>query len=313
MGCIICASLLISRWLPERIQNKSYIGLSKCQVRIRRKTNSTFDLGTDWLTIIIIKTLKYTGLTHIFVSFSLQCNHARYGLPSSFYKWGNRSQKTEITFQGHTNVNGRTRFETGLSDSKSRAVPTRLQNHGCLVNTTGVKVLRTKFPCIFCSCPSSQPSLAPSLHMTYKVMLFIEWELITYPHFTSTILQFQKERKEKRKGKKVVNFQMFKFDLEKAEEPVIKLPTSNGSSKKQKHSRKTSISVLLIMPKLLTVWITINCGKFWKRWKFQTTWPATWETCMQVRKQQFELDMEQQTGSKQKKEYVKPVYCHPAY
>ena len=46
------------------------------------------------------------------------------------------------------------------------------------------------------------------------------------------------------------------------------------------------------------VWITINCGKFWKRWEYQTTWPASWETCMQVRKQQLELDMEKQTGSK---------------
>ena len=46
------------------------------------------------------------------------------------------------------------------------------------------------------------------------------------------------------------------------------------------------------------VWITINCGKFWKSWKHQTTWPASWEICMQVRKQQLELDMEQQTGLK---------------
>ena len=46
------------------------------------------------------------------------------------------------------------------------------------------------------------------------------------------------------------------------------------------------------------VWITINCGKFWKRWEYQTTWPASWETCMQIKKQQLELDMEQQTGSK---------------
>ena len=52
------------------------------------------------------------------------------------------------------------------------------------------------------------------------------------------------------------------------------------------------------MPKPLTVWITINCGKFWKRWEYQTTRPAFWETYMQVRKQQLELDMEQQTGSK---------------
>ena len=95
-----------------------------------------------------------------------------------------------------------------------------------------------------------------------------------------------------------VNFQMFKLVLEKAEEPEIKLPASAGSLKKQESSRKTSISVLLTMLKPLTVWITINCGKFWKRWEYQTTWPASWETYMQVRKQQFELDMEQQTGSK---------------
>ena len=95
-----------------------------------------------------------------------------------------------------------------------------------------------------------------------------------------------------------VNFQMFKLVLEKAEKPEIKLPTSIGSWKKQESSRKTSISALLTMPKPLTVWITINCGKFWKRWEIQTTWPASWETYMQVRKQQLELDMEQQTGSK---------------
>jgi len=67
---------------------------------------------------------------------------------------------------------------------------------------------------------------------------------------------------------------------------------------KAESSRKTSISALLTLPKSLTVWITINCGKFWKRWEYQTTWPASWETYMQVRKQQLELDMEQQTGSK---------------
>ena len=95
-----------------------------------------------------------------------------------------------------------------------------------------------------------------------------------------------------------VNFQMFKLVLEKAEEPKTKLLTSAGSWKKQESSRKTSISALLTMPKPLTVWITINCGKFFKRWEYQTTWSASWEICMQVRKQQLELDMEEQTGSK---------------
>ena len=109
-----------------------------------------------------------------------------------------------------------------------------------------------------------------------------------------------------------VNFLMFKLVLEKAAEPEIKLPISAGSMKKQKSSRKTSISALLTMPKPLTVWITIN-WKFWKRWEYQTTWPASWEICVQVRKQQLELDMEQQTGSKEEKEDVKAVYCHSAY
>ena len=59
-----------------------------------------------------------------------------------------------------------------------------------------------------------------------------------------------------------MSFQMFKLDLEKAEEPEIKLPISAGSWKKQESSGKTSISALLTMPKPLTVWITINCGKF---------------------------------------------------
>ena len=92
--------------------------------------------------------------------------------------------------------------------------------------------------------------------------------------------------------------QMFKLVLEKGEESEIKLPTSAGSSKEQESSRKTSVSALLTMPKPLTVWITINCGKFFKTWEYQTTWPASWEICMQVRKQQLELDMEHQTGSK---------------
>ena len=78
----------------------------------------------------------------------------------------------------------------------------------------------------------------------------------------------------------------------------IKLPTSIRSLKKQESSKKTSTSALLIMPKPLTVYITTNCGKFFKRWEYQNTWPASWEICMQVKKQQLELDIEQQAGSK---------------
>ena len=83
--------------------------------------------------------------------------------------------------------------------------------------------------------------------------------------------------------------------------------------KKHKSSSKTSTSALLTMPKPLTVWNTTNYGKFFKRWEYQTTSPASWEICMQIKKQQLELDMEQQTGSKSGKEHIKAVYCHPAY
>ena len=65
--------------------------------------------------------------------------------------------------------------------------------------------------------------------------------------------------------------------------------------------------------KWLTVWITTNCGKFLNRWEYQTTLPASWEICMQVKKQQLEPNMEQHTVSKLGKEHIKAVYCHPAY
>ena len=87
---------------------------------------------------------------------------------------------------------------------------------------------------------------------------------------------------------------MFRLDLEKAKEPEMKLPTSAGSQKKQENSRKTSTSASLTMLKPMIVWITINCGKFFKRWECQTTLPASCETCMQVKKQQLEPDTEQQ-------------------
>ena len=77
-------------------------------------------------------------------------------------------------------------------------------------------------------------------------------------------------------------------------------------------SRKSPTSALLTMLKPLTVKITTNCRKFFKGWEYQTTSPASWEICMQVKKQQLELE-EQRTGSKLGKEYIKAVYCHPDY
>ena len=109
-----------------------------------------------------------------------------------------------------------------------------------------------------------------------------------------------------------MNLQMFKLDLEKAEEPEIKLSTNTGSLKKQESSIKTSTSALLIMPK---PWCESQqiMEILKKRWEYLTTLPASWEICMQVRKQQLEPDIDQQTASKSGKEYVKAVYCHPAY
>ena len=104
---------------------------------------------------------------------------------------------------------------------------------------------------------------------------------------------------------------MLTLDLEKSEEPEIKLQTSPVSWKKQESSRKTSTSALLTMPKPLTIQITANCGKFFKRWENQTTLPASSEICMQVKKQQLKPDMEQLIGPKFGKS--KAVYCHPAY
>ena len=91
---------------------------------------------------------------------------------------------------------------------------------------------------------------------------------------------------------------MFKLVLEKAEEPEIQLQTFAVSQKNQESSSKTFTSALLTMAKPVTVWITTNCGKFFKRWEYHTILPASWEICMQVKKQQLELDIEKQTGSK---------------
>ena len=95
------------------------------------------------------------------------------------------------------------------------------------------------------------------------------------------------------------NFQMFKMVLEKTEEPEMKLPTSTGSSKKQESSRKSIYFCFIDYAKAFDC---VDHNKLENSERgghtYQTTWPASWKICMQVRKQQLELDMEQQTGSK---------------
>ena len=100
--------------------------------------------------------------------------------------------------------------------------------------------------------------------------------------------------------------------FKKAEEPEIKLPSSAVSSNKAREFQKNIYFCFIDYAKAFDC---VGHNKLWKILKetgIQTTWPASWEICMQAKKQQLELDMEQ-TGSKQGKEYVKAVYCHPAY
>ena len=134
-------------------------------------------------------------------------------------------------------------------------------------------------------------------------------ELIS--HATKVMLKILQARLQQYVNQELPNVQL---DLEKAEEPEIKLPTSIGSQKKQGNFQKqTSTSASLTTLKPLTEWIITDCGKFLKRWEYQITLPASWEICIHVKKQQLEPDMEQRTGSKLGKEYVKAVYGHPAY
>ena len=145
-------------------------------------------------------------------------------------------------------------------------------------------------------------------HMTRKGQFSFQSQRKIMPKNAQTAAQLHSSHMLVKKSSKfsksgfnntwTVNFKMFKLILEKAEEPEIKLPISAESSKKQESSRKISAVSSLNTLKTLTVWITTNYGKFFKRWEYQTTWPASWEICMQVRKQQLELDMKQQTGSK---------------
>ena len=107
---------------------------------------------------------------------------------------------------------------------------------------------------------------------------------------------------------------MYKLALEKAEELEIKLPALVGSQKKQERSKKKkkNMHFFFIHYTKGFVWITTNYGKF-KRWEYQATWPASWEICIQVKKQQIELNMEKQIASKLGKEYVNAVFCDTAY
>ena len=106
---------------------------------------------------------------------------------------------------------------------------------------------------------------------------------------------------------------MYKLDLEKSGEPEIKLPTSIGSYKKQRSSRKKKKTNKQTKKNIYLYFIDYTklvhnkLGKFFKSWEYQTTLPGSWEICIQVKKQQLEQDMKQQIGSKLGKEFMKTV------
>ena len=104
---------------------------------------------------------------------------------------------------------------------------------------------------------------------------------------------------------------MLKLDFKKAEEPEIKLPTSVGSLKKQEFQK----NIYFCFIDYAKAFDCVDHNKLWKilkGWEYQTTWPASWEISMQVKKQQLEMNMEQQTGSKLGKEYIKAVLLSPS-
>ena len=104
---------------------------------------------------------------------------------------------------------------------------------------------------------------------------------------------------------------MFKLDF-KAEEPDIKLPTFIGSWRKKGFQKNIYLGFI----DYAKAFDCVDHNKLWKflkRWEYQTTLPASWDICMQVKKQQLELDIEQQTGSKLGKKWIKAVYCHPVH
>ena len=109
-----------------------------------------------------------------------------------------------------------------------------------------------------------------------------------------------------------MNFQMFKLALEKLASRD-QIANIRWIIKKAGEFQKNIYFCFIDYTKAFDCVDHNTCGKFWKRWEYQTTWPASWEICMQVKKQQLEWDIEQQTGSKLGKEYVKAVCCHPAY
>ena len=169
-------------------------------------------------------------------------------------------------------------------------MPTNLEN-----SAVATELEKVSFPVVF---PKKNNAQECSNHCTIALI----------SHTSKVILKIFQARLQKYVNQELPDVQAKK---QRSQRSNCQHPLNHR--KKQENSRKTSTSAPLTTLKPLTMWITANCGKFLNRWEYQTTLPTSWETCMQVKKQQLELDMEQLTGSKLEKESIRIVYCHSAY
>ena len=108
------------------------------------------------------------------------------------------------------------------------------------------------------------------------------------------------------------NVQMYKLDLEKSQ-TRDQIANIHWIIKKAREFQKNICFCFIDYTKAFNCVDHTNCGKFLKRWEYQITLPASWKICMQVKKQQLVPDMEQWTGPKLEKEYIRSVYCHSVY
>ena len=137
----------------------------------------------------------------------------------------------------------------------------------------------------------SPPAPSPSQHQS-----LFQW--VNSSHEVAKILEFQLQHYSFQRIPRAGELPDVQAGFRKGRGTRDQIANFRWIIKKAREFQKNICFCLLTMPKPLTLWITINCGKFWKRWEYQTTYPASWEICMQVRKQQLELEMEQRTGSK---------------
>ena len=140
--------------------------------------------------------------------------------------------------------------------------------------------------------------------------MFKQYTIALIPHASKVMLKILQARLQQYMNHELPDVQA---GFRKGSRTKDQIANIRWIFEKARESQKNIYFCFIDMPKPLTVWITRNCGKFWNRWEYQTIWPASWEICMQVKKLLLELDMGQGTGSKLEKEYIKPVYCHPAY